>query len=133
MAATDRPVGVRPTAADSATQQTPVRRDSLAAPGGQGQGQSPYPQSGTGQASNFKGNISQQNLQEQQPGRETPPSAQQSKFRDDVDGLDVAALIQKHEELRMFFSSSSLISDEALHAEFFGNRDEVYQGEAILF
>jgi hypothetical protein len=104
MAASERPVGARPTAADSAAQQTPIRRDSLAAPGGPGPGQSPYPQSGGAQASNFKGNVSQQNLQDQQPGRETPPSAQQTKFRDDVEGMDVAALIQKHEELRMFDS-----------------------------
>lgn len=94
MAAADRASGLRQPQADSSSQPQSFRRDSQAA-----QGHSPYP--GTPPGASFKGNSSQQNLQEHQQGRETPPSAQQSKSREDLEEVDVAALIQKHEELRM--------------------------------
>ncbi|KAL1961701.1 hypothetical protein VTN77DRAFT_1305 [Rasamsonia byssochlamydoides] len=80
--------------ADSSTQAPLLRRDSQAV-----SGHSPYGL-GTPQGSSSKGNVSQQNLQEHEQGQETPPSALQSKSRDDLDEVDVAALIQKHEELQ---------------------------------
>jgi hypothetical protein len=78
--------------------QLPVRKDSLAAQGGQ----SPYPP--VTQGSSFKGNISQQNLADV-TGRDTPPAVPPSKLQDDLDGLDIAVLIQKHEELRTSYLS----------------------------
>lgn len=78
--------------AESAQQQGQVNDN-------QGSAQPSYSQ-GSGapaQAPGLKSEMSQQSIQEQ--GRETPPP--QSKSRDDLAEVDVRALLQKHEELRM--------------------------------
>lgn len=91
MATSQQPMGTRPTESQS---QIPSRKDSLATPSGQ-----PYLQNAA--QGSFK-NASQQNLNDMQ-GRETPPSAQlNSKVREDLENLDVGALIMRHEELRTF-------------------------------
>lgn len=93
MATSQQPMGTRPTESQS---QVPSRKDSLAAPSGQ-----PYLQNAA--QGSFK-NASQQNLHDMQ-GRETPPSAQlNSKVREELENLDVGALIMRHEELRTFLS-----------------------------
>ncbi|KAI9932654.1 hypothetical protein MW887_008903 [Aspergillus wentii] len=77
-------------------------------PQGQGQsqnsqpsGHSPYPS--ISQESSFKGNASQQSIQEQQ-GRSTPtPSTRERRDRDDGD-IDVRTLLQKHDELQAKYS-----------------------------
>lgn len=74
---------------------TPTRKNSLAAPSS-----TPYGPSAS--QPSFK-NSSQQNLTDMQ-GRETPPSAQtNSKLREELETLDVGALIQRHVELRTYF------------------------------
>jgi hypothetical protein len=93
-------MGTRPSESQP---QIPARKDSLAAPSGQ-----PYLQNAS--QGSFK-NASQQNLQDMQ-GRETPPSAaMNSKVREELENLDVGALIMRHEELRKFiFCSRSYLA-----------------------
>lgn len=97
MATSQQPMGTRPSESQS---QVPTRKDSLATPSGQ-----PYLQNAS--QGSFK-NASQQNLHDMQ-GRETPPSAQMnSKLREELENLDVGALIMRHEELRTF----TILSDD---------------------
>lgn len=69
---------------------------------GQNQGQYGQGPRGLPQGASFKGDLQQQTGGDQ--GRNTPPPM---KGREDLAGLDVAALLQRHDELRM---QSSLIS-----------------------
>ncbi|KAH8689401.1 hypothetical protein BGW36DRAFT_308784 [Talaromyces proteolyticus] len=93
MAAIDRAGVARQ--ADSQS-QLPSRKDSLAAQGTQSQ--SPY--SNVPQGSSFKTNISQQNLADP-TGRETPPAiSASSKLQEELENIDVAAVLQRHEELQ---------------------------------
>lgn len=91
MATSQQPMGTRPTESQSV-----ARKDSWAAPNGQ-----PYPQNAA--QGSFK-NASQQNLNDTQ-GRETPPAQMNSKLREELENLDVGALIMRHEELRTFLPS----------------------------
>lgn len=83
--------------------QMPARKDSLVAPGSVGQpiSQVPSPNLQTAPPGPlFKGNSSQQNLHDMPAqGRETPPAAP-SKLREELEGLDIAALVLRHEELQ---------------------------------
>ncbi|EEA25269.1 hypothetical protein TMatcc_006509 [Talaromyces marneffei ATCC 18224] len=89
MATAQQPMGTRPSESQP---QIPTRKDSLAAPSGQ-----PHLQNAL--QGSFK-NPSQQNLHDMQ-GRETPPSAaMNSKVREELENLDVGALIMRHEELQ---------------------------------
>lgn len=97
MTSPERQTGLRQPAESAQQQQQPPPpppRDSQAT-GSSSYGQGP---GGPPQGSSFKSDASQQSIQEQ--GRDTPPP--QSKIRDDAGEVDVRALQQKYEELRMF-------------------------------
>lgn len=118
--------------------QMPARRNSLAA-AGQGQTQS-HPQTAPS-GPLYKGNgSSQQNLHDlPAQGRETPPAGlPPSKLREELESLDVAALVLRHEELRtsllstlgiLFFFSWSAIQAHFSNALY---RRKVSKGQEIL-
>ena len=49
-------------------------------------------------------------------------------MREDIDNIDVVALLQKHEELRMFSVSVVVVSRVLI-----SRRGKIHQGEEILF